>query len=157
MQWVSLAIVHECIHFLSWKLNQVSQVALSLHLKIAAELSRTDWERMDRSVTAWTETLMGRVSQRQIKKFERLVRSVQSSSPSSLYGARTVVNLCSKELDEATFFWSVLAKGLNFAMAPWRLPMKEIICGIELPPLPSGVEEIRGEMCHNLRIRVTKK
>lgn len=64
-----------------------------------------------------------------------------------------VVNLSSKTLDEPT--QSGLNKGLNFVVAPTKIPFKEIICGVEmsLKEFPMNeAEEVRGEVCWMLKV-----
>jgi hypothetical protein len=43
--------------------------------------------------------------------------------------SRPVVNLSGVPLEEAAY--SALSKGLNFAVAPGSIPVKDILCGVE--------------------------
>lgn len=115
-----LAVVRECVHYTRRELHNVSWNSLWLHLKVAAILSIMDWEKIDRSWTAQVEMSVRRTSQWSIKKFEKLVGLTHLVPP--LDATQAVINLSSKYLDSATTL--VLAKRLNFAIDPWRLPIK---------------------------------
>lgn len=82
-------------------------------------------EKIDKSIMAGVETSRECIFQRQSRSLKKLIRS--SRPPPMLDGTRTIVNLCSKDLDSYTIS---LSKGLNFAWA-W-VAFKEIVCSIEL-------------------------
>lgn len=83
-------------------------------------LSRMDWEK----IVQIKSSPLRQISCQHVKKFEKLVDSVFTVP--LLDVTQTGLNLSSKELDPV-----MSLKRLNFAIAPWRLLVKEIICGVE--------------------------
>jgi hypothetical protein len=66
--------------------------------------------------------------------------------------SRTVINLSGVPLEEAAC--SSLSKGLNYAVAPGRIPAKDSLCGVEkaIVNLPKETEEeIRQETVRILK------
>jgi hypothetical protein len=66
--------------------------------------------------------------------------------------SRIVINLCRVPLEEAVC--SALSKGLNYAVAPGRIPAKNFLCGVEMAigTLPDETaEEIRQETVRILK------
>ena len=99
---------------------------------------------------------------KQIKKFNRLVPSKTSthSRPSSASNSasnsvstnRWVVNLTDEDITEQEY--SLLKKGLNFAITPDRFHFDDFISPIEssLQQLPSNVaDSVRSSICHVLK------
>jgi hypothetical protein len=67
-------------------------------------------------------------------------------SPGPLDNNRTVNNLSGVPLEEAACF--ALSKGLNYAVVPGRIPVRDLLCGVEkaIGTLPEETaEEIRQE------------
>lgn len=97
------------------------------------------------------------ITHRQLSKFECLVaRSL--SLTSKRVNPRAVLNLSSKQLDAAMTF--VLSKGLNFVVALLLLPIKEVVCRMELAVcdrLASEDEEVRGRTCTILKSALPPK
>lgn len=107
-----------------------------------------DWDTVDRlSFTAATKKFQSK-EEKLKKKFEKLASKKNPSSTAK----KTVINLSKVELDQATT--EVLSKGLNFAMAPKRIPAEEVICGVEIAirdlPKPEA-EVIRQDVSSILR------
>lgn len=145
------ALVHERIHHIHTQVDYVSCQALKLHLLVVSSLSRGNWTDIERILMVWVEMVKKRITCKQTVIFERL-----SGKKKEKVGivTRTVVNLSSKDLDEVTE--SILVKGLNFAIAPRTLPVKEIISAVEVAIKDLSLaeaEEIRRELCKILKKR----
>ncbi|XP_071054396.1 uncharacterized protein [Onthophagus taurus] len=87
-----------------------------------------------------------------IKKFESLERRSQKKKGNSLPVETIVINRSNIPLTKDKT--SVLAKGLNYAIAPKKVPKEEIICEVEaavrgMPTLKA--EEIRQEVTRVLK------
>lgn len=84
-----------------------------------------------------------RVIEKQIYKFAHLQGPAGKQVLVPI--GETVINLSSKVL--STAMESVLAKGLNFAMAP----KEEAMCEVELVLKDLPLAEVRGEVCRLLK------
>lgn len=123
-------------------------MALKSDLEIAAILTVEDWNLINCVMVAWITLEEGKVTERQKQKFHGFKGKQQIPS----WVGKTVVNLSSEAL--STTMKSVLAKGLNFAVSQREIPVKDVICGVEmaLRDLPmTGAEEVRSEVCRLLR------
>lgn len=110
-------------------------------------MTTSDWDNLDQIMAARLSSVHNKTMAVQKSKFERMCVKGKKKAKSGTE-LRVVVNLSFWALDKPT--WSVLSKGLNFAIAPANVLVKEIICGIEmaLKYLPlSEAEEVRGEVC----------
>ncbi|GJQ75525.1 hypothetical protein Trydic_g17611 [Trypoxylus dichotomus] len=91
----------------------------------------------------WTDLLL--------KKFEKL-KPKKTNTQSELDICRTVIHVSTLQLSQEQT--KVLAKGLNFAVAPTRIPKEEIItqaeCAIQRLPAEEA-EEIRHKTCRILQ------
>ncbi|XP_071450120.1 uncharacterized protein [Hetaerina americana] len=145
MRRTSLALLRERIHHHRSALDDNAKCLLDIHLRLAACLSPTDWDFIDRTTAAQGEMLLRRNTERQKKKYERLDMGKEAVPP--LDRQRLVINLTGTEIDESTSL--VLAKGLNFAPTPRSIPYLDIVGSIEqaIRKLPQEeAEEVRGEV-----------
>lgn len=85
--------------------------------------------------------LMATYTQRQIKKYNRLTTTTQTSIPCL---ARTVMNLSDRQLTKEEI--AVLGKGGNFAVAPKTLSVEDIITKIE-----SVIRELETDVTEGIR------
>ena len=69
---------------------------------------------------------------RQLKKFARLHTKQHPATK------ETVINLSNQKLDDAVY--SLLQKGLNFAVTPHSTPIEDILTGVEEAVLPLPME-----------------
>ncbi|XP_071449226.1 uncharacterized protein [Hetaerina americana] len=156
MRRTSLALLRERIHHHRSALDDNAKCLLDIHLRLAACLSPTDWDFIDRTTAAQGERLLRRNTERQKKKYERLDMGKEAVPP--LDRQRLVINLTGTEIDESTSL--VLAKGLNFAPTPRSIPYLDIVGSIEqaIRKLPQEeAEEVRGEVSMVLKRAVVPK
>ncbi|XP_023723162.1 uncharacterized protein LOC111873027, partial [Cryptotermes secundus] len=114
------------------------------------DLSADDWDLIDRITSEKALHIADDVRARHYKKFQHLHEAQHTPSPPD--SKKTVVNLSDVPLDEAAF-WA-MSKGLNFAVAPKSVPVKDILCGVEkvIVALPvETAEEIRQETVRILK------
>ncbi|XP_069673690.1 uncharacterized protein [Periplaneta americana] len=141
----SLALVRERIKHLRFELSVIDQELLESCLALSSRLSPMDWDRVDQSLFTQGMASLLQCTKRHTKKFEGLIKSTESVPP--LETSRIIINLTDQQLDEATT--SVLARGLNFAPVPKKIPVADIISSIEgaIHQLPQdSAEEIRREV-----------
>jgi len=86
---------------------------------------------------------------RQLKKFTRL-QTKQHPTTKTIKG--TVINLSDQKLDDAVY--SLLQKGLNYAVAPCSTPIEDILAGVEKAVLSLSVE--MAEEARQETVRITK-
>ena len=121
-----------------------------------AELTEVDFRKVSEFTESKQRVEHEAVKSRQIRKFERLknernktVNSAKSGTTPSKNSVKDkwVINLSSRNLkaDEV----SVLEKGLNFAVSPDTLPVKDVIIATE-----SVCKELPGNKAAELRARV---
>lgn len=118
-------------------------MVLELLLKVTGALTKEDWDNLDCIMVACLNAVHRKAVVSQKNKFEWLCTNRKVIRNTMRLTA--VVNLSSETLDEP--ICSVLNKTLNFAVAPTKVPFKEIICMVEtaLKDLPlSEAEEVRG-------------
>ncbi|KAJ4437895.1 hypothetical protein ANN_13834 [Periplaneta americana] len=142
----SLALVRERIYHTRRVLDTIARELLDIHLQLTSALHPQDWEWIDSSTTEQEQLYRRKATTRQNDKFNRLSVANQVTPP--LDSDRVVVNLTGKTLDPNQV--SVLGKGLNFALAPKKPPLKEIISGVEqaIHKLPTDTaEEICRDVC----------
>jgi hypothetical protein len=99
---------------------------LKLHLLLASTLSAGDWDLIDR-ITNEVLRLADDVRVRHCRKFMQLHKNQHPTGPPDTN--RTVINLSGVPLEEAAC--SAMSKGLNYAVAPGRIPAKDFLCGVE--------------------------
>ncbi|XP_071448005.1 uncharacterized protein [Hetaerina americana] len=155
----STALLRERVQHTRWTIQTRTEELYELHLRLSAVLNITDWDTLDR--ITWNSATTAFVSTRdkQVKKYERLHGlqhpGLESHGPEK---DRTVVNLTDIHLSDAAI--SVLSKGLNFAVAPARLPKEELVTEVEyaVRKLPKEeAEELRGEVSRILLNAKTPK
>ncbi|PNF41399.1 hypothetical protein B7P43_G14428 [Cryptotermes secundus] len=143
-------MLRERIHQTRRELDAVSRELIKLHLLVARVLSADDWDLIDRITTQKAVNIGDQARARQCKKFINLQKT---QHPPQLHeNKKTVVNLSGVPLEEAAY--SALSKGLNFAVAPSSIPVKDILCGVEkaVMVLPEETaEEIRQETVRILK------
>jgi hypothetical protein len=113
-------------------------------------LSAEDWDLIVRITTDKVSHLDEVMRARHGKKFSHLHKT--QHPPSSQDNKKTVINLSEAPLEEAAV--SALGKGLNYAVTPGHMPVKDIICGVEkaIRALPiESAEEIRQETVRILK------
>jgi hypothetical protein len=117
---------------------------------LAHTLSAEDWDLIDRITTDKASHTADVTGTRQRKKFTHLHKAQHPTV--ALDTKKTVINLSDVPLEESAV--SALSKGLNYAVAPSRVPVKDIICGVEkaIKTLPiESAEEIRQETVRILK------
>ncbi|XP_049946497.1 uncharacterized protein LOC126438164 [Schistocerca serialis cubense] len=92
---------------------------LQIHLLLSSTLSPTDWNNVDRITLLQAYAASETAAIRQKKKFEQLAETTRNTTP-RLDTSRTVVNLSPHPTSTAAP--EALAKGLNFAVTPERIP-----------------------------------
>jgi hypothetical protein len=139
----SFALLRERIHHKRKELDATSRDLLVIHLHLASTVSEPDWNLID-YLTSDKAACTGETKRsKQCQKFIRLQKT-QHSGPE--FRGETVVKLSNKPLDDSLH--CALQKGLNFAISPTTLPIKDIITGVEkaVHSLPVETdEEIRQE------------
>jgi hypothetical protein len=116
---------------------------------LAQELSADDWNLINRLISEKVSRTVDEVKARRCKNYQHL-RQTQHP-PRFLDNGKMVVNLSEMPLEEAAC--SALSKGLNFAMAPASLPVKDNLCGVKaIGTIPEeAAEEIRQEIVRILK------
>ncbi|XP_046387902.1 uncharacterized protein LOC124157319 [Ischnura elegans] len=144
----STALLRERVQHTRWAIQKCTEELYDLHLALSASLNNTDWETLDR--ITWNSASITFIStkEKQVKKFEHLHSrqhpELETHGPKN---DRSVVNLTDIHLSDAAI--SVLSKGLNFAVAPARLPKEELVTEVEyaVRKLPKEeADELRGEV-----------
>ena len=122
----SFTLLQERIHYNRRELNRISGLLLQLHLRLTSCLSSSHWDLTDR-LTFNKATQIGELARkRQLHKFASLHTS-QHSDNKTIKG--TVINLSNQELDEGVY--SLLQKGLNYAITPRSPPIEDLLTGVE--------------------------
>lgn len=125
-------------------------------------LSDDDFQKIKRMTETTAEATFVRCRNRQVQKFNSLLRSSRPRSCEQTTTATTnsaidkqkwIVNLSKHELSEEET--NVLVRGLNFAPAPSRVPVADIIAGIEPAvrkhPDDATANYARAAVCNILR------
>jgi hypothetical protein len=131
-------------------MDAVSKELFKLHLRLAQDLSADDWDLFDPITTEKVVCTADDVRARHCRKFQHLHKD---HHPHGLPACKkTVATLSEMSLEKAAC--SVLSKGLNFAVAPASVTVKDILCGVEkgIGALPEETaEEIRQETVRVLK------
>jgi hypothetical protein len=149
-----MALTRERVRGVYFQLNQNAEQLLNLHLELSNILDQHHWDLIDRISCLHAENELDKVTKTQKNKFDRLM-SKQRPNPKpypTLENKKTVINRSSKQLSENAT--TLLSKGMNFAIAPARIPQEEIITEVEtaIRHLPKEeAEEIRFETCRILK------
>ncbi|KAG8226356.1 hypothetical protein J437_LFUL010495 [Ladona fulva] len=146
----SMALFRERIRYTRWSLSQCTEEIIRLHLELSSVMASSDWNTLDRITYNSSTSCFDSVRETQTKKFEGLRK--RQKPEIHMEHQRTVVNLSDRSISEAAN--SILAKGLNFAIAPDRIPTEEMIVSVEaaIRNLPrQTAEEIRIEVSQILR------
>ena len=116
-------------------MDSTSRELLNTHLRIANLFSESDWALIDQ-LTLIKATRVGENSKvRQLKKFTRLQTK---EHPTTKTIKETVINLSDKKLEDAVY--SLLQKGLNYAVTPCSTPIEDILAGVKKAVLSLPVE-----------------
>ncbi|XP_046406218.1 uncharacterized protein LOC124171124 [Ischnura elegans] len=149
----SEALLRERIHHKRLDLHCLSEELYHIHLELAATLTATDWDTIDKLSFESSRAVETTHRENQIKKYEKLQSRrgppVPDNGPNK---DRTIVNLTDMTLNESTT--EVLAKGLNFAITPRDIPRETIITEVEsgIRKLPKTVaDEVREDVTRVLR------
>ena len=112
-----------------------SRELLNTHLRIANQLSESDWSLIDQLTLIKAKRVGEDSKARQCKKFARLH---EKQHPTTNTIKETVINLSDQKLDDAVY--SLLQKGLNFAVTPCSTRIEDILAGVEKAALSLPVE-----------------
>jgi hypothetical protein len=121
-----------------------------LHLSLGNTLSAEDLDLIDRITTEKVLRITDYVRARHCRQFLHLHKTQHPSGPPD--NSITVINLRKVPLEEAAY--SILSKGLNYAVVPRFITVKDIFCGVEnaIRILPEdNAEEIRQETIRILK------
>ncbi|XP_072392324.1 uncharacterized protein [Diabrotica undecimpunctata] len=140
----SLALTREAIQDSRRDIDKVNSELLKLYLTLSNKVHPIMWNIFDKLTNFRSETDADLTKKKQIKKFEKLIlqqRPKNKELPTT-ESSNLVYNFSNLTLDEATN--SVLSKGFNFAIAPTRIPIENIISEVEttITKLPSETAEI---------------
>jgi hypothetical protein len=130
----SMSLLRESISKTYHDVNSISRKLYQLHLELSNILHPTFFQRVDSITVSSAEEHAFVTSAKQKQKFEHLMWSRSNTSNynqtvPTLDPKKVVFNHSKHELSEVAL--KVLSKGLNYAIAPNRIPYKKIICGVE--------------------------
>ena len=124
----SKTLLRELIHNTRKNLSFMDTQLYALHLRLSTEIHPTLWTKIDTLAHFRAENDAEIRTQWQKDKINRLhAKSTHKEAAGSLQNV--VHNLSHKTLSEPA--QTALAKGFNFAIAPARIPVESIVCGIE--------------------------
>nr|XP_023027235.1 uncharacterized protein LOC111515239 [Leptinotarsa decemlineata] len=103
-----------------------------------------DWDKLEGISYSKVKNERDRVSKKHKVKFEKLYEAVCTAAP-RLDLSRVVINRTDRVLTEDET--SVLARGVNFAIVPRRVPNEEIIAGTE-----AAIRNLSDEGAEDIRI-----
>ncbi|XP_072398131.1 uncharacterized protein [Diabrotica undecimpunctata] len=150
----SFALIREAIHDTRRDIDKVNSELLELHLVLSNSLHPILWNTLETLSNFRAETNADLTKIKQLKKFNSLTAEQRprkkETPPTETH--KLVYNFSNLELNEATT--SVLSKGFNFAVAPARIPVENIISEVEssitnIPP--ETAEIIRQDVSQILR------
>ncbi|XP_046406217.1 uncharacterized protein LOC124171123 [Ischnura elegans] len=148
----SEALLREQIHHKRLDLHCLSEELYHIHLELAATLTATDWDTIDKLSFESSRAVETTHRENQIKKYEKLQSRQYPVPDNGPNKDRAIVNLTDMTLNESTT--EVLAKGLNFAITPRDIPRETIITEVEsgIRKLPKTVaDEVREDVARILR------
>ncbi|XP_046398173.1 uncharacterized protein LOC124164978 [Ischnura elegans] len=148
----SEALLRERIHQKRLDLHRLSEELYRIHLELAATLTASDWETIEKLSYESSRALETAHREMQIKKYEKFHARQHPIFDKGPEKDRCIVNLANITLDDATT--AVLAKGLNFAITPRDIPRERFITEVEsgIRKLPKPVaDEIREDVARVLR------
>ena len=120
----SFALLRDRIHSNRRELNHIFGQLLQLHLRLTGILSSSHWDLIDRLSFNKAKQIGEHTKNRQLRKFTSLHTSQHSDNKTIKV---TVINLSNQELDEGVY--SLLKKGLNYAITPRSPPLKTYVVG----------------------------
>ena len=107
-------------------------------------------KKLNESLTTAQRHTFKETSSRQQSKFKRLYNKSQTKkevTDTDIDTNRWVMNLSDRQISDDE--WSILSKGLNFAITPSTLPVEEVVAGAEIVVkylTETAAEELRGEV-----------
>ncbi len=131
------------------QLNILNCKLYNIHFELSSTIKLEDFIVIDSASYINAENVYEQVSSSHQKKFDKLYTAPKKKELSS---DKVIINLTDKQLDPPTI--SALKKGLNFAVAPNRIPTEKIISGVEaaIRRIPTDTsEEIRQEIATIIR------
>jgi hypothetical protein len=123
-------------------LDHNSREHLQAQLRLTSILSGTHWDLIDRLSFNKATNIGEHAKTRQLRKFTNL-HTFQHFNKKTIKG--TVINLSNQKLDEVIY--SLLQKGLNYAVTPRTLPNEDLLTGVEkaVRSLPAEMAEASQE------------
>ncbi|XP_075980176.1 uncharacterized protein LOC142979382 isoform X1 [Anticarsia gemmatalis] len=115
------------------ELNRIHSELYVLHVKCSVSLSREDYDLCDRVTYLQASRTFELCSETHERKFSKeynrryVEKNTSPAVPDPL--TKTVVNLSNVSLDQPTM--NILAKGMNFALTPKRIPFESVISSVE--------------------------
>jgi hypothetical protein len=146
----SFCLLCERIHHTRQELDAVSKELFKLHLRLAQDLFADDWDLIDRITTEKALCTADDIRATLCRKLKHLHKTQHPPRPPE--NKKIVVNLSEVALKEAACL--ALSKGLNIAVSPAFVPIKDILCRVEKATgaLPEETaEEIRQETVRILK------
>lgn len=126
---MSLSIIRTKFRGSRVDIDRLSKSSYYLHLKLANVLKSDLWDRVNSAIVMRHDSKLEQTIRCQEEKFAPLSRAQTNIDKPKDRKTNTVVNLSSLILDKA--IENILEYGLNFAIAPVRIPTKELIFCIE--------------------------
>ena len=151
IQKATEGLLRERIEYHHKEKKQLQSTLLRMEDNLRGSMAREDWERMKKSVDNLASSRRKAIRERQKNKFNMLRQQDVRSAP-SINLNRIVVNRSNRQLSRAEE--DLLAKGLNYAVAPLRVPVKEIVTGLECAAsfVPQEIRtEFRNELATALK------
>lgn len=150
----SLTLLRNVINTTRNKLYEIDKQVYELEIRLRNQLSNNDWKYLEDLLYRRLKNHENGTRSKKISKFNNLFnKQVTNSYKNNNYkNDKLVVNLSSYQLSDTAR--SVLSKGLDFAVAPSRIPVEDIISNIEasISHLPDReAAEIRFETTRILR------
>lgn len=123
---LSLKLIQREIKHVRHVLDGLSKHTFDLHLSLKRVLRIEFWINVEVGTAIKAERTYITATGLQNTKFDRLTRKQR---PISAKKNNCIINLAGINLDKATT--KLLEKDLNFAIAPRKIPFKDIICSVE--------------------------
>ncbi|XP_060531998.1 uncharacterized protein LOC132705430 [Cylas formicarius] len=126
----SKALLQDQIRRTRYEISETELQLFRLHLKLSNKIHQLLWDRIE-LLTSWrTEKDKDITSKKLWKKLEILqINSKKSGQVSNTNRSSTVHNISAYHLSDTEV--SVLNKGFNYAIAPKRVPVEEIVSNVE--------------------------
>ncbi|XP_023028767.2 uncharacterized protein [Leptinotarsa decemlineata] len=130
MRITSFALLRANIHDARRQLNETDTQRLRLHTTLSNIIHPLIWDKIDTLAEFRAEKDFNITTEKQKDKFNSLsLTQTRKNNIPRIEATRVVYNCSSKHLVEAST--EALAKGFNFAVAPGRIPVENIISNVE--------------------------